>query len=328
MPTQREQFIALAAKFEPRLRAALIRAFNVARIAVSERRLVEALQSGGIEAVMQTIGNFSNVLDSEIGDILDEAILAGGQNAYLTVPNAAFIADAVRYDQYNSATVDFVRNYKLNLINSITNTTREAVRNSLQTDIVAGVNPIETARKFKNNLGLTPKQEKAVRNYQTYLENLETTALKRELRDKRFDRTIENAISSNTPLKQSQIDRMVNRYRERFIQYRSRVIARTESLRALSIGNQAAVRQMIAENEIDPNNVKKFWVFRRDSRTREAHRAVPGLNPEGRLLNEPFVTPLGPLQFPRDPNGRASNTVQCRCTVRYEIVEPPQTEEI
>jgi len=79
MASQREQFLSLAAKFEPKIQEALIRAFNSARVGVSEKKLVEALKSGGVGAVMDLLGNFRNLLDTEISTPLEGAIVAGGQ---------------------------------------------------------------------------------------------------------------------------------------------------------------------------------------------------------------------------------------------------------
>lgn len=318
-------FIELAETFEPKFRKTLIEAWNKLRTQESRASIEKALIEGGIEAVMVLFNNMGVILDSAIGDILDEAVKAGGSLSISALPAAAILNPDIRFDMLNPATIDFIRSYKLNLINTITNNTREAVRNSLVEDITAGKNPRVTARNFKDSLGLTPRQEKAVRNYEKYLRTLDREALNRKLRDKRFDRTLLTAIDTDTPLTDAQIRKMVNRYREKYIKYRAEVIARSESLRAVSIGNQANIRQLINLGEIDYNFVRKFWVYTRGPRTRDAHRKIPSMNPNGRLLDEPFETPLGPLMFPRDPNGSAANTVQCRCTVRYEIITPQES---
>ena len=317
-------FTQTAAKFEPKLRKALINAWNQLRTQESRAAIERALVEGGVEVVLSLFDNMGVVLDAHIGDILDDAIRAGGTAAATAIPTAALLNVDFRYDMFNPATVDFVRNYKLNLIQTITDNTREAVRNSLIEDTIAGKNPRVTARNFRNTIGLTPKQEQAVRNYDNFLRNLDREALNRQLRDKRFDRTLLRAIDSDTPLTEAQIQKMTNRYREKYIKYRSEVIARTESLRAVSIGNQSSIRQMIDNGDVDYNRVRKFWVSTAGPRTRDAHRNTPRLNPDGRLLDEPFQTPLGPLMFPRDPNGSAANTIQCRCTVRYEIISPQE----
>ena len=54
-------------------------------------------------------------------------------------------------------------------------------------------------------------------------------ALTYDLRDHRFDATIRRAQREVVPLSQDRIEKMLGRYRERFIKYRAEVIARTES---------------------------------------------------------------------------------------------------
>jgi hypothetical protein len=74
---------------------------------------------------------------------------------------------------------------------------------------------------------------------------------------------------------------------------------------------------------VDTGRLRRFWVKTNDSRTRDAHRAVPDMNPEGVGMDEPYRTPLGPLMFPRDPNGSGANTIQCRCAERYALADAP-----
>ena len=203
---------------------------------------------------------------------------------------------------------------------NITEETREAIQQHLIHAVQTGQNPRTTARRLKETLGLTRRQEQAIRNYRTALENLETNALYRSLRDKRFDKTIRSAIKTNRPLTQTQINRMVERYRSKSLAYRAEMIARTESLRASSVGNRASITQMMNEGAIDPGNVRRQWVYTHDKRTRSHHRSIPSLNEGGVAMDGAYVTEMGPLAFPRDPAGSASNTINCRCTERYFAV--------
>ena len=311
----------IATRFEPKVRRALLRAFDRVRDTLSTVELTEALRMGGISGLVNTLSGMEDIISQEIADDLEAAIREGGRATIGLFPQAVILDETFRFDTFNPAAVDFIRRYELNLIQNIGANTREAVRAGVQADLIAGRNPIDTARTFRSNIGLTPHQERAVRNYRTYLETLDQRALQRALRDKRFDRTVLRAISERKPLTAAQIDRLVTRYRERYLQYRSRSIARTESLRAVSIGNQLATEQAVVGGAVDTARVRKFWVFTRDRRARDAHRAVPGMNKGGVPLDGVFRTPLGPLRFPRDPNGTAANTVQCRCTVVYRIVQ-------
>lgn len=312
-------FIREAKKYEPKIRKALIRAFNELRTQETRAAVEKALVEGGIDAVMRMFDNISPKIAATLGPLLDEAIQAGSGLPLEMIPAGALAADAT-ISLFNRYTVDFLERYKLNLIQTISSNTREAIRNSLIADSVAGRNPRETARNFRNSIGLTPKQEQSVRNYKSYLENLDRAALERKLRDRRSDSVIERAIRDQKPMTPEQIDKMTNRYRERYIKYRAEVIARTESMRATSVGNRAAIDVLINEGQVDVNIVRRFWVYVKDNRTREPHTKVPSMNPNGVKLDEPYKTPLGPLLFPRDPSGTAENTVQCRCVERYKLI--------
>lgn len=318
---QESPFITIANKYEPRIRKALIKAFNELRTQESRAAIEKAITEGGLDAVMQMFININPKIAAHLGPILDEIINEGSQLPLEMIPPAAFYVADLSISIFNRYTVDFLQNYKLNLIRTISENTREAIRNSLVADAMAGRNPRETARVFRNTIGLTPKQEQAVRNYRSYLENLDKTALERKLRDKRSDSVILRAIRDGNPLKPEQIDSMVNRYRERYIKYRAETIARTEALRATSIGNRAAIDILINEGKVNLDIVRRFWVYTKDNRTRDPHRKVPSMNPNGVRLDQPYQTPLGPLMYPRDPNGTAANTVQCRCVERYKLIK-------
>ena len=318
MPNRR--ILEIADRFEPRIRTALLGAFMQIQQRTTLAEALRQFESRGIEGIMSLLDNIETDLSGEFSDELENAIRDSGRVSIELMPRQAVIGP-FNYSTFNLATAAAIREYELNLIQQISNESREAVRRGVQADIIAGRSPRATARTFRANIGLTVNQEQAVRNYRTFLETLDRQALERALRDRRFDRTILNAIQNDRPLRRDQIDRMVQRYRERLIAHRSTVIARTESLRAVSIGNHTAVQQMLEVGAVDGQRVRRFWVYTRDARTRAAHRRVPSLNPEGVDLNEPFVTPLGPLRFPRDPNGTGANTIQCRCTVDYRLVE-------
>lgn len=321
-------FLTLADKYEPPVRKALIEAWNSLRTQESRASIVRALESGGVEAVMALFENMDGVINAAISKTLDDALSAGMYATITVIPPIALLNPDYVPDLYNPYTIAQIRDYKLGLIKNLSSTTKEAMRQSLTSDLMEGRNPLITARDFKNMIGLTPNQEKAVRNYRKYLETLDPQALQRALRDKRYDRTIINAIASREGIPADKIDTMVNRYRERYIKYRSQVIARTESLRAISIGNEMSVQQLIANGDLDYMGVKKYWHYTHDNRVRHSHTQIPGLNSKGRYLDESFVTPGGPLRFPRDPRGSGDNTIQCRCTVRYKATLSQEVYEL
>ena len=103
------------------------------------------------------------------------------------------------------------------------------------------------------------------------------------------------------------------------------MIARTESMTAISVGQEEAIRQGVNSGAIqtvnrDGRELRGFWVATHDGRTRHAHLAIPGMNPKGVPVGVAFKTPLGPMMMPRDPDGTAANTIQCRCRKRWRWV--------
>lgn len=314
-----DQLDRIARKFEPRIRDSLLRAFAEIKNLNTIAEIETALTTGGIEAAMGLINQQTPaIIGREIIDDLDGAIVESGRASITVLPPDGVIDPNFRFSILNPKTAAFVQQYEFNLIREISGETLQAVRNSVFDGVITGQNPRETARDFRRTIGLTSQQERAVRNYRSYLENLDSQALRRELRDKRFDSTIRRAIDNNDPLSKEQVDRMTGRYREKSIRYRSEVIARTESMRATSIGNQEAMDQMVEQGAVDPN-MRKFWVISPDERVRSAHTKIGSMNPEGVEVSGTFITPLGPLRFPRDPSGTAKNTIQCRCAVVYRM---------
>jgi len=86
---------------------------------------------------------------------------------------------------------------------------------------------------------------------------------------------------------------------------RINTIVRTESLTAASLG-QAACTQDVARYV---PNLKKVWITANDDRVRDSHVEV-----EGEMVDWDNTFTNG-LQFPRDPAGEPSETINCRCDV-------------
>lgn len=101
------------------------------------------------------------------------------------------------------------------------------------------------------------------------------------------------------------VEETVNRLDEEDIpRKRSRLIVRTESIRALNYTQLAA-----ADNEFF--EVDKQWIAIEDRRTRHSHRMVDG---ERRPLADPFTNGL---MFPGDPEAGPAEVCNCRCTLGY-----------
>lgn len=219
----------------------------------------------------------------------------------------------------------YISQYTGQHIREISKNTAKAIAQTIQRNEAASINPRTTAREVKANIGLTSKQEQAVANFKGFLQTKDKTALQRKLRDKRFDSTITNAFDNDKPLTSAQIDKMTQRYREKYIKYRSEVIARTEQLTAVTVGQRQSMLQAVDSGKVSPR-LRRGWVYTHDGEARKWHRNVAMLNSGGIQLTGQYLTqPPGRseyLDIPRDPvNGSGANVVGCRCREKYFLAD-------
>lgn len=105
------------------------------------------------------------------------------------------------------------------------------------------------------------------------------------------------------------IDRMVQEIeRKDYLDGRVERILRTEINRAINYGNELAAKTYSYKTQ-------KRWISVHDNRTRHPHALA-----DAQVVNidEPFIVGGERLFFPGDPNGSATNTINCRCVT--EIV--------
>ncbi len=233
-----------------------------------------------------------------------------------------------RFDVTNEHAVDSIRNNELRLVSNFSDTQRVTTHQALARGIEEGANPRAIARDFRDSIGLTPIQEQAVANYRRGLIEKAPEALQRKLRDRRFDGTVRRAFRSGTGLDGEMIDKLTDRYRERYVKYRSEVIGRTEALRSANEGTHEMWEQAIESGQVEQRLVRRYWNTANDGRVRNAHSLIPGMNAQGRGITEPFQTVLGPLLHPGDANGLPANTIQCRCVITTEIITEEEADSL
>lgn len=99
---------------------------------------------------------------------------------------------------------------------------------------------------------------------------------------------------------------------------RAETIVRTEVLRIQSIATHARLLEQRESLKRAGYTLKKRWLSSHDTRVRATHRAA---ELEGPIeLEDLFVVGADQLLYPRDPNGSAEETVNCRC-VEAPVVE-------
>lgn len=252
------------------------------------------------------------------------------------VPSGAPLTRATfRFDVRNTSAETWLRDHSSQLVQRLTDEARTNVQTVLTDGMEAGLNPRAvaldivgridqaTGKRTGGIIGLTNQQEGWVRNVQSDLESAGRGGgehyFNRELRDKRYDSTVQKAIDDGKPLDKPTIDRLVSRYKDNALKYRGETIARTEALQSLNQAEYEATKQAVDAGNMPASAVTREWDSAGDNRVRPSHQAMDGQKVG---LNEPFVTPDGEkLMHPGDTSlgADASEVVNCRCRVRTHI---------
>ena len=290
-------------------------------LAASFLRMVRQIESSF------TLSEIANLLErNELLSAFDEALKTSallGQSysaAFFVAANdtARFLNQTLEevfvvFDQTNYGAVNAMSRNQLRLVRGFSEIQRETTRLAITEGIASGENPRDMARRFRRSIGLTPRQYRAVENYRKALQTLSPEALSRMLRDRRFDPAIARAMRTEDPLTPQQIDKMTNRYRDRYVKYRSEVIARTEAQRSVNEGVRNMYEQAIEAGELDAQDLTQEWNTALDERVRSSHAKMHG---QIRAFGVPFTSGLGnALRFPCDPEAPAADAIQCRCAV-------------
>jgi hypothetical protein len=152
-----------------------------------------------------------------------------------------------------------------------------------------GGHPYVQATKIRKLIGLNQRQAIAYDNYKGML--------------------------IQTGITQAKLDTLLKNYYNKQINYRARMIARTETINSSNAGQQALWVEAEQQGYLDAQNVRRKWIITPDDRLCERCRAVPKMNPDGVGLHEPFQTVLGPVMYP-------TLHPECRCAIGLTRAKP------
>ncbi len=327
---RRDPFDELTEEWEPKLRQAFLDSISEITDNVRLNEITRLLERGDIEGVLRYLGidrlKFQG-LSMAIGDVYT----AGGLRFASAIPSLVrFI-----FDTRNLRAEQWIREHSSRLISEIVEDQREMIRTHLVDGLARGDNPRTTARSVVGTInkatgkreggviGLTSAQERTQAKYAQLISSSDPKdlreALKKGLRDRRFDRSVLKAIREGKPIPKGIQAKMVAAYRNKTLKYRADVISRTETLQSLAASEHEAYRQAIARGELEEDQVIKEWDSAGDTRVRFSHNV---LNGQRKKFNEPFRSPLGSrMQYPGDTsqNARKGDIIQCRCKLKYKV---------
>ena len=168
-------------------------------------------------------------------------------------------------------------------------------------------------------LGLTEQMTDYATRARDELGDLSNAYFRRELRDRRFDKTIRAAIKAGKPLTAAQVERIVGGYRERMLGYRGRQIGRNEAHTAAAAAQYEGFRQLIDAGKIETVTKRWQWNAGGQKEPRLQHQAMA--QAPARNFDQAFNFPDGvAMQYPHDPVGGAKHSLNCRCVAIYRPI--------
>lgn len=318
----------------PRVRDAFLAAIRDVTDGAILQQVTDAIEAGDTDGAFKALG-FSPVSFNPLLAAIADVFQAGGTFVMSTFPkfvqNADGVKQMLRFNMRDKRAEDWLRDKSSTLVTELEDDVRQAVRDTLDVglregrnprkvalDIVGKVNPA-TGQREGGVVGLGARERLWARGALQKLITLDPSYFDMELRDKRFDATVEAAIRDGKPLPRETIDKLVDRYRANALRHRGETVGRTETIHALNRSEWLATKQAVETGDLTASAVSREWDTVGDNRVRHAHREMDGQTVG---LDEPFVAPDGDrLMHPGDTSLGASgqNVIACRCRVKTHV---------
>jgi hypothetical protein len=337
--SEKEQISILLDTYSVAIRQAFLDAIADIRSRITLGLIVERLERGDIAGAIDAL-NIEGAAFSELAMQVQQAFNAGGVAIVSGMPQVRFPDGhraVLRFDVRDPEAEAWVRNHSATLVRGLTQEALASSRTTIETGMAEGRGPRSiatdlagkknriTGKREGGSIGLTEAQARQLANARSQLLSGDPAQLRafmeRNLRDKRFDRTIEKAIRESKALDKATADRMLTALSNRMLKFRADVIARTETMEAIEASRHEGYRQTMARLGLNAGtDIEKEWIATSGDRTRDTHQALHGQKVQG--LETPFRSFSGALmRFPGDRTLGApgSELINCRCHPIYRL---------
>ena len=255
---------------EPKARRQINRAITRVGSKVTTEMITESVRRGRVsKRLAAALNTLPAELRAAVGPVIETAVVQAG-----AVSLRRIVARA-RFDITNPLATEAAGTITADLVKQVSRETKKSLRVVIQQAFKDRLPPAATARRIKPLVGLHSRQTQAVR---TFRARLVLSGLGADLADARAER-----------------------YAAKLLRQRSYLIARTETIRALSAGQQAAWRTARDAGRIRKNALQR-WSAVGDDRLCPICLALDGI---GRKIGQQF--PGGISYPPAHP--------ACRCTL-------------
>jgi hypothetical protein len=240
----------------------LTEGINTFKKGIDERKITSAIDSFSETALLDVIP-FEELPEhfDKTKTILGNGLKKAGEESVKTLPK--IIKPLIRFDTKNPRIVSTVENEIGNLITEIVEESRKGITQIVKRSFDEGLPSREIAKIIPDSIGLNVPQSKAVINRRILLEK--------------------------EGVKGRKLDELVKKYAEQKLKERKTSIARTETIRAVNMGQQEVWMQAADEGLLNLDTAKKRIVVTPDDRLCPICLDVDG---QEVLLTAKFQIPL------------------------------------
>jgi hypothetical protein len=234
--------------------------------------LAEALRANDLDAAMDAIPwskleRLQHEITPELRSVLNKSGAAAAKQLGMQ-------GIKLNFDQTNPEAVTWITQHAGELVTqNVLPLSRQAIRAIIQKSFEAGIPPASAARMIRKEIGLLPRHVDAVLKYR-------------------------NRLLKEYELEEA--ERRAQKYAQKLLNWRAKNIARTETIRALNVGQQQLWQQAIDKGLMRENEWEREWF------ASDACAICTDLDGTRAPLNAPFE---GGYFMPPDPHP------SCRCAV-------------
>lgn len=333
---------------------ATLRAFNDVINSIKDQAVIAEiaalLNAGNVDGVIDLLqidqSTYAPLADSIIESYRTGGITGAEQFGRIPTDDGTLVA---RFNTRSPAAEAWAASMSSRLVVEIVEPQRELLRTVITLGVMEGRSPraialdlvgrVERGRRVGGFIGLTEQQGGWILNARRDLSLISATQdeinnwflsrglpvpdnynpyrayTSRALRDRRFDAAILKAMDAGEQIPQALADRAITNMQNRAMRMRGETIARNEALTALTAGQHEAVNQALDRANVADSEIERHWIDGGDGQVRPDHVNVAPVTGK----DTPFLVGGELLMYPRDPNGSAEQTIQCRCHERTVI---------
>lgn len=312
---------------ESRFARIVLEAARLGQAAVEERDIVTALNLGVLSRAEAALSVAGAVMLASLAERmpreLEDTLFAAGQAVARETRREGSMRAARRgpfkpigglnFDLTNPAAIRWIKQHAGELITRISEQNRRAIRRIIERSFLEGIPTDQAARLIRALIGLTPRDVDAIYDlYHAIMRNpgRKIWAGRMAIRVPRGGATAEWA------------GRRAAQYANRLLNWRARLIARTETTRASNEGQLQLWRQAVQYNMLDYDAVK-MWIATPDERT---CAICQDLDQEEQLMNDEFSH--GIMTPPAHPACRCSMGLVRSPKIVDIVTQPPYPQEV